>query len=144
MLLADNSLNHLHVAGEEFYKPQLRELIEENEGTQLLEMSNMIDSIHQLSLTLRYSTKAAYKNINQLSLILQTIVDQTNKTQQRRSKLVEKAKKDRLEQRRQKSVEKSNLQGPNDTTKVKTGNKIVSGIWMDWDSKVKICKNQSF
>ena len=69
---------------------QTRELIEDSKANQLLELSNMIDFFHQLSLTLRDSTKGAYGNIDLLSSMWQTIVDKTNKTQQRRNKAMER------------------------------------------------------
>ena len=63
MILAENSSNQLYAAGEELCKPQLQQLI---------------CSIHQLSLTLKNSTKVANENLNQLSLTVQTIAHSTN------------------------------------------------------------------
>ena len=63
MILAENSSNQFYAVGEELCKLQLQQLI---------------CFIHQLSLTLKNSTKIANENLNQLSLTVQTIADSTN------------------------------------------------------------------
>ena len=89
MQLAIDSFNHLQAAGGGFL--QTRKLIQDSKANQLLELSIMIDLIHQLSLMLRDSTKGAYGNIlDLLSSMWQTIIDKTNKTQHRRNKAVER------------------------------------------------------
>ena len=79
MILTENSSNQLYAAGEELCKPQLKQLIY---------------SLHQLSLTLKNSKKVANKNLNQLSLTVQTIEDSTKTANWWKS----------LERRRQTSV----------------------------------------
>ena len=88
MQLAIDSFNYLQAAGGGFR--QTRKLIEDSKANQLLELSIMIDLIHQLSLMMRDLTKGAYGNIDLLSSMRQTIVDKTNKTQQRRNKAEER------------------------------------------------------
>ena len=63
MILEENSFNQFYAVGEELCKLQLQQLI---------------CSIHQLSLTLKNSTKIANENLNQLSLTVQTTADSTN------------------------------------------------------------------